>query len=324
MRARTGFSFPQLPALLLYALTIACEVPVILTRMLIALALSVLLLLITGHSTAGTEHLAELGLIPSLWAILALLTPVGGGWWWRQNQGGRRPSERERAAYEDSLELLRSHTSAPLPELRSWFVLDTPQPDAAVAGETLMLSRGLLESDYLAPVLAPELGHLASTDGRLTAALNRLVIHPPRRTADEQIERRNGREAIMFAPDRVLLTLSGIRALAWAIRKTLGFAQGGLGLRITAPMWGAYWRAREYAADRYAAALGQADELADFLEIHALIHDHPVPFIWLTEHTHPPTELRVDRLRKAAHTLPPGATATCLPAEHTGQPRLAP
>ena len=208
MRARTGFSFPQLPALLLYALTIACEVPVILTRMLIALALSVLLLLITGHSTAGTEHLSELGLIPSLWAILALLTPVGGGWWWRQNLGGRRPSERERAAYEDSLELLRSHTSAPLPELRGWFVLDTPQPDAAVAGNTLMLSRGLLESDYLAPVLAHELGHLASTDGRLTAALNRLVIHPPRRTADEQIERRNGREAIMFAPDRVLLTLS--------------------------------------------------------------------------------------------------------------------
>ena len=41
-------------------------------------------------------------------------------------------------------------------------------------------------------------------------------------------------------------------------------------------------------------------ELADFLEIHALIHDHPVPLIWLTEHTHPPTELRIDKLRKAA------------------------
>ena len=58
-----------------------------------------------------------------------------------------------------------------------------------------------------------------------------------------------------------------------------------------------YWREREYTADQYAAALGQAEELADFLEIHALIHDHPVPLIWLTEHTHPPTELRIDKLR---------------------------
>jgi hypothetical protein len=43
--------------------------------------------------------------------------------------------------------------------------------------------------------------------------------------------------------------------------------------------------------------LGQAEELADFLENHALIYDHPVPYIWLTEHTHPPVELRIDRLR---------------------------
>jgi len=36
--------------------------------------------------------------------------------------------------------------------------------------------------------------------------------------------------------------------------------------------------------------------------MHALINDHPVPFIWLTEHTHPPTELRIDKLRKTSHT----------------------
>ena len=75
------------------------------------------------------------------------------------------------------------------------------------------------------------------------------------------------------------------------------FAKGGLGLWLTGPLWGRYWRAREYHADQYAAALGQGEELSDFLEVHALIHDNPIPFLWLTEHTHPPTELRIDRLR---------------------------
>jgi Zn-dependent protease with chaperone function len=86
--------------------------------------------------------------------------------------------------------------------------------------------------------------------------------------------------------------------LLWVLRKTVVFAKGGLGLRLTAPFWGSHWREREYTADRYAAGLGQAEDLADFLEIHALMHDHPVPFIWLTEHTHPPTELRIDKLHK--------------------------
>jgi Zn-dependent protease with chaperone function len=71
-----------------------------------------------------------------------------------------------------------------------------------------------------------------------------------------------------------------------------------------APGWGSYWREREYTADEHAASLGQAEELADFLETHALIHDHPVPFIWLTEHTHPPTELRIDRLRGRTQATP--------------------
>jgi hypothetical protein len=41
-----------------------------------------------------------------------------------------------------------------------------------------------------------------------------------------------------------------------------------------------------------------------------LIHDHPVPFIWMTEHTHPPTELRIDRLRASTNAT---AGDTALP-----------
>jgi Zn-dependent protease with chaperone function len=80
--------------------------------------------------------------------------------------------------------------------------------------------------------------------------------------------------------------------------------QGGFALRLTAPLWAAHWREREYRADQYAAHLQQGEDLADFLETHALVHDHPVPFVWLTEHTHPPTELRLDRLRRASLLQP--------------------
>ncbi len=305
MRPRLPFSLPSLPALALYALALAAEVPVLFVRMIIALVVVVLALLITGHSVAHSEHFLELGMLPTLWAILALATPIGGGWWWRQNMGGRAASERERLVYDDALELLRSYASAPIREPTRWFVIDTPQPDAAVCGNTLMLSRGLLESDYLPAVLAHELGHLASTDGKLTAAINRLIIHPPPRADEHERQEYDRRsDVVVLAPDRVVLTISGVRAVAWIIRRTVSFAKGGFGLRLTAPAWGAYWRQREYTADQYAARLGQAEELADFLEVHALIHDHPVPFIWLSEHTHPPTELRIDRLRAAAHPPP--------------------
>jgi Zn-dependent protease with chaperone function len=290
--------FPSIPALALYAASVVAEVPVIFARMLLTLAVAALVLLLKGESPGEAEGLMQLALIPTGWSLLALITPFGGGWWWGQNLGGRDPSERERSAYHDALQLLGHHVTDRVRLPSFWFVLDTPQPDAAVCGDTLMLSRGLLESEYLPAVLAHELGHLNSSDGKLTAAINRLIINPLPKTR-ERATRKGG--VVVLGSDRVLLTVTLFGAFLWLIRKTIGFAKGGLGLRITAAFWGSYWREREYTADQYAAQLGQAEELADFLEIHALIHDHPVPLIWLTEHTHPPTELRIDRLRKASH-----------------------
>lgn len=298
----------SLPVLALYAATILLEAPVIFARWLLTLAGAALVLLVLHHSVTGAAGLAPLALIPTAWSIVALITPFGGGWWWRQNLGGREPSERERIAYQDALELLRHRTSFLLRESSSWFVLDDPQPDAAVCGNTLMLSRGLLESDHLPAVLAHELGHLASTDGKLTAALNRLVIHAPPKIAQREPTKR---EASILSDERTMLGVTFIGTLLWVLRRIVVFAKGGLGLRITAPFWGVHWREREYTADRFVAGLGQADELADFLETHALMHDHPVPFVWLTEHTHPPTELRIDKLRNSfdPRTATPGGGA---------------
>ncbi len=293
---------PSIPALALYAATLVAEVPVIFTRMLVVLIVVVVFRLLEGESLSGVNSVMDLAVIPTGWSILALITPVGGGWWWRQNIGGREPSERERLAYDDALELLRHHTSRPLREPTSWFVIDSPQPDAAVCGKTLMLSRGLLEGEHVAAVLAHELGHLATSDGKLTAAINRLIIHPP--PIAEREPRQPQETAVVLTSDRAMLTVTFLGGLLWLARKTIAFAKGGFALKILAPAWGSYWREREYTDDHYAAQLGQADELADFLEAHALIHNHPVPFIWLTEHSHPPSELRIDQLRKAALHVP--------------------
>jgi len=294
---RLARRFPPIHALALYLATQLVELPVILSRIVITLAVAALVLLVKGDSVSGAEGIAELALIPTGWAILALITPFGGGLWWRTNMGGRPPSERERAAFEDAMEQLLEASDARLRLPTRWFVIDVAEPDASVCGHTLALSRGLFESEYLPAVVAHELGHLNSSDGMLTAALNRLVIHPPPRMSEKERERR---AVQIHADDRVMLGITAMGALIWLMRRTIAFAKGGFALGLLAPFWGSYWREREYVADRFAARLGEADALADFLEVHALAYDHPVPFLWLTEHTHPPAELRIERLRRAA------------------------
>jgi Zn-dependent protease with chaperone function len=305
MRRLGELRLPSIPALALYAATVLAEVPVIFVRMLLTLAVAAVVLLIKGEPPGAAEGLVDLALLPTGWALLALITPFGGGWWWGQNMGGREPSERERIAYRDALELLLHHTAEPVRLPSFWFVTDSPHPDAAVCGNTLLLSRGLLESEHLPAVLAHELGHINSSDGKLTAAINRLIINPLPKTREQQ--HTGGGGPVLIAPAKVLLTITAFGAVIWLLRKSIVLARGGLALRLLGPLWGSYWREREYLADRYAARLGQAEELADFLEIHALIHDHPVPLIWLTEHTHPPAELRIDKLRETTALVTPGS-----------------
>jgi len=293
VRARLYHYFPSIPALALYLATVVSEVPVIFTRMIIILIPTTILIVVRGGSPNDAWGYTELALIPTGWAILALITPLGGGWWWRTTLGGREPSTREQEAYKTALDELRAQAPRGFREPASWFVLDTPHPDASVCGNALALSRGLLETPYLTAVLAHELGHLNTSDGRLTAALNRLLINP---ISMRERERRE-RQTLVLADNRLLLTITLVGIILWTGRKILSFACGGFGLRLLGPFWGSYWREREYLADHFAADLGQAEDLADFLETHALMHDQPVPLIWLTEHTHPPTELRVDHLR---------------------------
>ena len=217
-----------------------------------------------GQSTAPIHYICLLvGYGPIALSLATLILPLG-GWWWEQQSGGRSPSEREQLVYTDAIATLRTAEPRLRPP-RHWFVLDEHELNAAVYGDTLMLTRGLLESGYLEAVLAHELGHLNSSAARLTAALHRLTT-PPR----NRVRR-------------------GLRTITLV-------ATGGLGVLLTRAPWGGYWRAREHHADEYAAKLGQAQALGQFMQTHALDYDLPVPFIWLTDISHPPSEHRIDRL----------------------------
>lgn len=289
-------------ALGLYAATLALEWIVTCWRSFVILIISTIILLLSR----GHENLTGLVILaygPMVWSLIALSRTVGWigtGQWWRTRVGGREPSTRERALYKDAMLMLEQQAPGRLYLPKDWFVVDLPEPEAAVCGQSLMLTRGMLESPYLAAALAHELGHLAGWDARLTAAINRLIIHPLKEPRPDQERYEKHTTTMMVGDDPVSQTIVVMGIFAMIGRTALRWCRGGLGLWLLKALWAHQWRENEYAADQYAAMLGQADELADFLEINSLAFDQPLPFTWLSTVTHPPTELRIDRLRAHA------------------------
>jgi Zn-dependent protease with chaperone function len=296
----------------LYALTLAFEFPVVVWRGFILLLITGIITLIHGGHNDNLGSFLLLAYLPAVWSLVALnrtFGDFGSGWWWRSRVGGREPSTREHQAYEDAIRTVRAHAgNRPLVLPKEWFVIDLPEPEAAVCGHTLMLSHTVLESPYLPAVIAHELGHLATWDARVTLAINRLVLHPLREPRpDEERYRQTNDPATQFI---------GLLAIATSFAKAaFRWCRGGLGIWLLRPAWGHVWRDSEYAADRYAASLGFADELADALETNALAYDQPVPFSWLSAETHPPTELRLDRLRAYANNTNPAPTSSAPPVD---------
>jgi Zn-dependent protease with chaperone function len=248
---------------LLYAVTWALQV---LCGWLRSIAAAFVLLVVTW--IAGWELPIDalalvIGFGPLLISLATLVLPLG-GWWFQQTEGGRRPSEREAAVFEIAFEQLRAAD----PDLRAprrWFVTDGPEPNACAYADTLMLTRGLLDSPALPAVLAHELGHLNSSDARVSAALYRITTWPRERARK---------------PFGLLSFLISGRIGLWPVR---------------AP-WAIYWRRREAIADSYAARLGQGPTLAGYLDTHALAGDLPTPFKDFGESSHPWTEHRIEGL----------------------------
>jgi hypothetical protein len=191
-RQRPMFS---LASLVMYTLALAAQLPVLIARVFLATLAAIVVLELEGRPN-GDPVLVVVGFAPTVWSMLALLTPVGSGWWWRTRAGGRHPSTREIAGYADAVELLQGRTLA----------------------------------------------------------------------------------------------------------KIAPFARGGLRLRSGRPVLARYWRSASTRPTRTRRASDRPMSSRTSLRSTPFIHDHPVPFIWLTERTHPPTEQRIDRVRALAHT----------------------
>ncbi len=287
-RSRRRVSLGDVFGLLLYLSTICGEV------MLGASARWLLTYL--GAATVGVfvpfglsaESLAWVGaLAPIAFSVAGLLRP-GRGWVWGRRLGARRPTAEEDALIAEALGLLRGADPG-LKAPAASYVLDAPLLQAGARGRALVLTRRLVESPSLPAVLAHELGHANTLDGRLREALARLELwgdplgmpRPPR-GSELRFEADSDRRG----------------ALLWGLmRWTLRLAGGGDARRLLGWLWAAHWRSREYAADAYAASLGQGGELARFLTDQGLPFDAPQPGVLFRFDEHPPVALRLDRLQ---------------------------
>jgi Zn-dependent protease with chaperone function len=235
-----------------------------------------------GPSAGQLAWIAALA--PLAWSVLGLVRS-GGGWAWRRRIGARRPTVDEALAITDARRMLCGIDPS-LPETAEVYVLDDPLPAGAARGRSVILSRGLLESDAVPAVLAHELGHTRSLDARLTEALQRLElwgdplgpIEPQRGADTPPVEEKRG--GLLLGAVRWLLRLAG----------------GGCAEALLRPLWAAYWRDREYAADAHAASLGQAEDLARHLADQELPFDPPQRRFLFNRAEHPPVAHRIERL----------------------------
>ncbi len=130
-------------------------------------------------------------------------------------------------------------------------------------------------------MIAHELGHLRSSDAHLTSALNLLLLKA------------------MDTPEIWPLWSLPFRGLAWV-------ASGQAIVWFTANAWEMYWRSREFAADEYAARLGQGGALAESLGYDSLPYERSIPRMRFSRATHPYTKPRIAKLR--AHPDQPAPT----------------
>jgi Zn-dependent protease with chaperone function len=115
---------------------------------------------------AGTDTIAALlAFGPLLRCIAALAVPLPAPLLVRAASGARKPSDREHVALRNALALLPG-----VREPRRVLVVDSPDENAWVLGETLFISRGLFDGPHLVAVVAHEAAHLAAGDGRLALA----------------------------------------------------------------------------------------------------------------------------------------------------------
>jgi Zn-dependent protease with chaperone function len=263
---------------------------------------------------------------PLVYSLLVVCGLPSGHMLTRYRSGGRRPSVAEQKLLDNGLRDLRDGQFA-LPS--RIYVLDRSGLNAAVSGTTMFVYRDLLRSHYLPAVVAHELGHLHSGDGRVLLALSALVLP--------------GGNLIMFLSlsalrlfvQALVLVLFGILSfllvmfrisLAGLVAPLLGisiqlaryliiFAVGGVGTSLLGSMWRSYFLNREYHADAFAVHCGYGKDLMSFFR-DAMLEDVYIP--WNAHPTHPPTDARIQAIQallaSTANSQQPAVKSTASPS----------
>lgn len=265
------------------------------------LVLASLVLGLIAPLGAWSDALAALAAFgPLVRSVAAVVLQIPAGPLYRAALGARRPSERERT------ELDRSRAWLPAGPV---LIVDSPDENAWVLGTTLFLTRGLFTSPHLDAVVAHEAGHLRAGDGRIALAAWWLPVRSvarlglallgngpdlPRAAVGQALPgpvRQPGGAGPAAGPLGSLVRLparvAGIGLLAVA---------GGLLPALLRPAWIPYRRSREYAADAFAASVGQGPALVEALSDWQMV-DVAAP--WWQGRSHPYAEQRIDRLQRA-------------------------
>ena len=276
----------ELWGIALYIGSLVGELPAIIARAFILLIfVELYFLLASVPLTSQGDQLSSLGwwifliaIYPVLFSLATLLfLPSGGGLLMRQEMNARKPSDRERNAISQALDVLtvdRPGVERP----KRFYVVNALDQNAYVVGTTLYVAKGLFDTPWFIPMIAHELGHLNSLDGRLILAVRRMVFPG------------------LFRFGGYILRTQREDFFTWLYGLLFGLLMmvlsGGMGLALLSSGWRWYWRSREYAADDYAASLGQAMPMADYLGRYLYL-DIVLPYVGSY---HPPAEYRIDRL----------------------------
>jgi len=258
-----------------------------------------------GHWIGGPVLGHLLGWGPIVWSVVTVVTGRGGGFLSQYEFGARPASRRERAVVDPQVHALvdGNRTKGPT----AWYVVDLPEVNAWVTGSTLYLSRAVIQSSHLRAIIAHELGHLNSFDGRLTLALRRMVFpgvlqlfvwRMRYQQFRAQAQTQPGAGGMVVQPRPVLAVGCFAGVLLSLFWLWLSLLAGGISSIILAIPLAAYWREHEYEADRYAAYLGEGRGLSAALDDVAAPIDFATPWLQFSQASHPPTELRIDRLEQ--------------------------
>ncbi len=294
--------------IILYIITLGLELLSVVVRF--ALVSGLVSLMAGVQIGVGAGLLAGLG--PLIYSLLVLAGIPSGHILIRRSLDARPLTRYEQQQLATALAPIQDR-GIPFPT--HVFALDEKGLNAAISGRTLYIHRELFTSRYLAGVIAHELGHYTTLDGRLMLAIRTLTIpggfviaafllHLLRWLAHAVAWLLGGLLVLIFLLLRVNLSwiigwLFGVSVQI--LRMLIIFAVGGVGSALLGSAWRAYFVEREYAADTFAASLGYAYDLIEFFETEVL-SDVVIP--WYEQPTHPSTTRRIANLEAVAVEFP--------------------